>query len=110
MRIAPSRGSLCGADKWLRTWETQPFRQERREAADQTDSRTAHILEPLDDACGGICCFSNYRNSQRIVSRSVLKNKRRKCGRIVGSMARSQEWEPAIFIPPSRCPAGAAWS
>ena len=22
MRIAPSRGSLCGADKWLRTWGT----------------------------------------------------------------------------------------
>ena len=68
MRIAPSRGSLCGADKWLRTWEGShsvkgAARPPIRLIAGQPD-----ILEPLDDACGGVCCFSNYSNGQRIFS------------------------------------------
>ena len=33
---------------------------------------TEAFIELLD---AGICCFSNYRNSQRIVSRSVLRGK-----------------------------------
>ena len=58
---------MCGRQK-VPNMSRQPFRQGCREAADQTDSRTAHILKPLDDACGCLCCFLDYSNGERILS------------------------------------------